>query len=42
MIPLGKLALPEHVSAAVVYLASEEAAMVNGTTLSVDGGWTAW
>jgi NAD(P)-dependent dehydrogenase (short-subunit alcohol dehydrogenase family) len=42
MIPLGKLALPEHIAAAVVFLASEEAAMVNATTLSVDGGWTAW
>ena len=28
--------------AAVCYLASEEAGMVNATTLSVDGGWTAW
>jgi 2-deoxy-D-gluconate 3-dehydrogenase len=40
-IPCGKLALPNHVAAAVVYLASEEAAMVNGDTLRVDGGWTA-
>ena len=41
-IPAGKLATPEDVGAAVVYLASEEAGMVNCTTLSVDGGWTAW
>ncbi len=41
-IPSGKLAKPEDVAAAVVYLASEEAGMVNATTLSVDGGWTAW
>jgi len=41
-IPCGKFALPEHVAAAVVYLASEEAAMVNCDTLRVDGGWTAW
>jgi NAD(P)-dependent dehydrogenase (short-subunit alcohol dehydrogenase family) len=38
--PIGKLALPEHVSAAVIYLASEEAAMVNCENLRVDGGWT--
>lgn len=41
-IPCGKLAEPRHISSAVVYLASEEAAMVNGHTLCVDGGWTAW
>jgi len=41
-IPVGKLAMPEDVAAAVVYLASEEARMVNGATLCVDGGWTAW
>lgn len=41
-IPAGKLATPEHVAAAVVFLASEEAAMVNAHTLCVDGGWTAW
>jgi len=40
-IPMGKLAMPEDVAAAVVYLASEEARMVTGTVLSVDGGWTA-
>jgi NAD(P)-dependent dehydrogenase (short-subunit alcohol dehydrogenase family) len=41
-IPVGKLAEPEHVSAAVAFLASEEACMVNCHTLTVDGGWTAW
>ena len=41
-IPCGKLALPEHIAAAAVYLASEEAAMVNCETHCVDGGWTAW
>jgi NAD(P)-dependent dehydrogenase (short-subunit alcohol dehydrogenase family) len=32
---------PEEVSAAVVFLASEEASYVTGTTLYVDGGWLA-
>jgi NAD(P)-dependent dehydrogenase (short-subunit alcohol dehydrogenase family) len=41
-IPAGKLAQVEHVAAAAVYLASEEAAMVNCHVLHVDGGWTAW
>lgn len=41
-IPAGKLAHVEDVAAAVVFLASSEAGMVNAHTLSVDGGWTAW
>jgi len=41
-IPCGKLATAEHVASAVVFLASDEAAMVNCHTLCVDGGWTAW
>jgi len=41
-IPCGRLAEVGHVGAAVAYLASDEAAMVNCHTLCVDGGWTAW
>ncbi len=41
-IPLGRIAEPEDVVGAVVYLASAAAAMVTGHTLMVDGGWTAW
>ena len=41
-IPKGELATPEDIAHAVVYLASDEAGMVNCTTLPVDGGWTAW
>jgi NAD(P)-dependent dehydrogenase (short-subunit alcohol dehydrogenase family) len=41
-IPCGQLAMPEHIAAAAVYLASNEAAMVNCETHRVDGGWTAW
>lgn len=41
-IPAAKLASAEDVAAAVVFLASEEAGMVNCHTLTVDGGWTAW
>jgi NAD(P)-dependent dehydrogenase (short-subunit alcohol dehydrogenase family) len=42
MIPGGRLAKAEEVGAAAVFLASDEAAMVNCHTLCVDGGWTAW
>lgn len=41
-IPAGRLAEREHVAAAAVYLASDEACMVNCETHRVDGGWTAW
>jgi NAD(P)-dependent dehydrogenase (short-subunit alcohol dehydrogenase family) len=39
--PLGRLAEPGEVAAAVLYLASDAAAMVTGHTLAVDGGWLA-
>jgi len=40
-IPLGRLAAVEDVAAAFVYLASDEAAFLNGVSLPVDGGLTA-
>ncbi|MFP5020873.1 GolD/DthD family dehydrogenase [Pseudonocardia phyllosphaerae] len=40
-IPARRFAEPSEVAAAVVYLASGEAAMVNGTELRVDGGFLA-
>ncbi len=38
---LGRLATPEEIAAAVVFLAGPGAAMVHGHALAVDGGWTA-
>ena len=40
-IPLGQFATVDDVAAATVFLASDAAAMVTGTSLKVDGGWTA-
>ncbi|HET7880069.1 MAG TPA: 3-oxoacyl-[acyl-carrier-protein] reductase [Acetobacteraceae bacterium] len=37
-IPLGRIGRPEDVAAAVLYLASDEAAWVTGATLHVNGG----
>ena len=37
-VPLGHLCAPEDVAAAVAFLASEEAAFLNGVQLPVDGG----
>jgi cyclopentanol dehydrogenase len=41
-VPLGRLATMEDVASAALYLASNEAAFINGVTLPVDGGATAW
>jgi NAD(P)-dependent dehydrogenase (short-subunit alcohol dehydrogenase family) len=40
-IPLGRFSAPADVAAAVVYLASDEAASVTGASIAVDGGYTA-
>lgn len=40
-IPLRRLAAPEDVGAAAAFLASDAARMITGTSLVVDGGWTA-
>jgi NAD(P)-dependent dehydrogenase (short-subunit alcohol dehydrogenase family) len=39
-IPLGRVGEPTDVAASVVFLASPQAAMITGTTLMIDGGWT--
>jgi NAD(P)-dependent dehydrogenase (short-subunit alcohol dehydrogenase family) len=39
--PMGRFAEAEDVAAAILFLASDAAAMITGVTLPVDGGWTA-
>jgi NAD(P)-dependent dehydrogenase (short-subunit alcohol dehydrogenase family) len=41
-IPLGRAGTVEEVASAVVFLASPAAALVTGSSLLADGGWTAW
>ena len=40
-VPLGRFATGEDVADAVVWACSERARMVTGTSVVVDGGWTA-
>ena len=37
----GRMLKPEEVAAAALYLAADESAMVTGSTLMLDGGWSA-
>lgn len=39
-VPVGRLGDPKEIANAYAFLASDEAAYINGTTLSVDGGMT--
>ncbi|HKT97911.1 MAG TPA: D-threitol dehydrogenase [Paraburkholderia sp.] len=40
MIPTRRFAKPAEIAATIMYLASSEAAMINGANLMVDGGYT--
>jgi 2-keto-3-deoxy-L-fuconate dehydrogenase len=37
---IGRMGRPDEIAAAVLYLASDEAAFVTGTALLIDGGWS--
>jgi NAD(P)-dependent dehydrogenase (short-subunit alcohol dehydrogenase family) len=38
---LGRMAKPEEIAAAALYLASDESAFITGTAFLIDGGWSA-
>jgi NAD(P)-dependent dehydrogenase (short-subunit alcohol dehydrogenase family) len=39
--PVGRLGRPDEIAHMALYLASPEAAFVNGSVVTIDGGWTA-
>jgi NAD(P)-dependent dehydrogenase (short-subunit alcohol dehydrogenase family) len=41
MTPLGRIAEPEEIAPAMLFLASPAAAMITGHTLPIDGGFLA-
>jgi NAD(P)-dependent dehydrogenase (short-subunit alcohol dehydrogenase family) len=40
-IVLGRVGIPKDVASAVLFLASPASSLITGTTLLIDGGWTA-
>jgi len=42
IVPIGRVGYPSDVAAALMFLVSPAASMINGHTLMVDGAWTAY
>jgi len=39
--PIGRLGRPEEIAGLALYLSSKEAEFINGSVITIDGGWTA-
>ena len=42
LIPLGRMAVPEDIVGAIVFLASDSSSYITGQTFMIDGGLSAW
>ena len=40
-VPMNRMGKPEEVASAIVFLSSEAASYITGSTFMIDGGWTA-
>ena len=40
-IPLGRIATESDIATAITYLSSDASSMITGSSIIIDGGWTA-
>lgn len=40
--PMGRVGEPREVAEVIKFLCSDDASLITGVTLPIDGGWTAW
>ena len=41
-VPMGRMMKAEEINGILEYLCSDKSSYVTGSTIAIDGGWTAW